>query len=158
VKGCLIGRKWTYLVNLSTTTKIALYLSDCVKPSMKSKLTVSLAWVGTCNGFSSPGVFILLVFAYWHTWHCFTKSCMNCFIPGQWNNCLTLTYVAPMPEWPPTPLSCKAIRISLWATMLLRIHTLPLYLMTASFNVYPFPLSLDITNSISSYWAIGSSL
>jgi hypothetical protein len=42
--------------------------------------------------------------------------------------------------------------------MLLRIHTLPLYLMTASFNVYPFPLSLDITNSISSYWAIGSSL
>ena len=55
VNGCLSGMKCANLVNLSITTKMALYLVEVGNRSMKSRLTVCQEDGGIGNGCNRPG-------------------------------------------------------------------------------------------------------
>jgi hypothetical protein len=67
------GRKWSYLVNLSTTTKMQLEFLDLGSPSMKSSDIVSHASVGVGNGCSFPGYKAVAGLAWRQTW----QVCIN---------------------------------------------------------------------------------
>lgn len=55
VNGCDNGKKWPYLENLSITTRIVAQFFYLGRPSMKSKLMMFQACVGTGKGCSIPG-------------------------------------------------------------------------------------------------------
>jgi hypothetical protein len=55
VKGWAKGRKWEYLVSLSTTTRMILYFPDLDRLSTKSMEMCVHAWLGRGSGTRSPG-------------------------------------------------------------------------------------------------------
>jgi hypothetical protein len=55
VKGWAEGRKWEYLVSLSTTTRMTLYFPDLGRLSTKSMEIWLQAWLGMGNGTRRPG-------------------------------------------------------------------------------------------------------
>jgi hypothetical protein len=81
VNGCNKGRKWLYLKNLSTITKMQFAESDLGKPSIKSKETVCHAPEGTGSGESKPGYFTLFGLTCWQMEQEATKDLATTFMP-----------------------------------------------------------------------------
>lgn len=156
VNGCFRGMKWPYLVNLSTTTRIALLESDIGNPSMKSiEMSCQAPW-GMGNGCKRPAGWESSCLAYWQTRHCCTKLSTSCLKPFQWNSCFSLWYVALTPEWPPIGEECMAAISLDWRAELWAIQTLPWYLMRPWCRLKPLLSGECTPKDVKSCWAAES--
>lgn len=136
MNGWLKGKKCAYLENLSTSTSIQLFRSDCRNLVAKSRLTVCHAWLGTGNGRRRPGYFARSDLACWHVILDCTNSLTSFFILGQVKVALSLLYITGKPECPPTGLSCNATMTVCCSSVFDPNHILPLNRITPLTRLY----------------------
>ena len=110
VKGWDNGRKCTYLVSLSTTTKMTSNPWDLGKPSIKSILMSNQGFSRISKGCNNPVGLLVSTLILWQTSQHLIWFLTLDFIPFQKKSYLTRWRVFKYPEWPLMGLSwtyCK---------------------------------------------------